>query len=125
MTLTTIPPADYIQIMLDKTYNNRPLALTLFKKLFEELPEQINAIKEALENRQYTSARQITHKLHGTVSFCGLADMQEPAQALESSLLNHDDKAADRHFLILQQRVLSFIRHQAVIIADLTDDKGQ
>ncbi|WP_235209291.1 Hpt domain-containing protein [Methylobacter sp. BBA5.1] len=125
MTLPTKHATDYIQAMLEKTYNNRPLSLTIFKKLFEELPEQISAINKALNSREYTLARQITHKLHGSASFCGLTDMQEAAHALESCLLNQDFEATDRHFLTLHQRVLSFISHQAAILADLDDNSEQ
>jgi HPt (histidine-containing phosphotransfer) domain-containing protein len=125
MTLPSKHAADYIQAMLDKTYNNRPLSLTIFKKLFEELPEQIGAINKALDSREYTLARQITHKLHGSASFCGLTDMQEAAHALESCLLNQDFEATDRHFLTLHQCVLSFISHQAAILADLDDNSEQ
>ncbi|MDO9047159.1 MAG: hypothetical protein Q7U66_05390, partial [Methylobacter sp.] len=44
---------DYIQIILSKTKNNRRLTLTLFEKLFEELPSQVIDIKGALKNKQY------------------------------------------------------------------------
>ncbi len=125
MTLPTKHATNYIEILLDKTRDNRPLTLTIFKKLFEELPEQIDTIKDALESRQYTLAQQITHKLHGSVSFCGLTDIQKPACALESSLLNHDYKAANQHFLILQQCILNFTRYQTAILADLADNSGQ
>lgn len=39
----------YIQIILSITNNNKQLTLTLFKKLFEELPLQIIDIKDALK----------------------------------------------------------------------------
>jgi HPt (histidine-containing phosphotransfer) domain-containing protein len=125
MNLPTKHSADYIKILLDKTYGNRSLTLTIFRKLFEELPEQISAIKNALDDRQYVLARLITHKLHGSVGFCGLIDLQKPACALESSLLNHDYEAANHHFLILQQGILNFIRHQTAILADLANNSEQ
>jgi len=125
MNLPIKHSADYIKILLDKTRGNRPLTLTIFKKLFEELPEQISTIEEALDSRQYTLARLTTHKLHGSVGFCGLTDLQEPACVLETSLLNHDYEAANHHFLILQQGILNFIRHQTAILADLANNSEQ
>lgn len=110
---------DYIQCLLNKTKNNRRLALTVFEKLFDELPLQINGIKEALENKQYDVAKEITHKLNGSVSFCGLPDIQQPADALECCLLNQDYVAVDRHFLGLQQCTSNLIRHQKMILANL------
>lgn len=110
---------DYIQIILSKTKNNQRLALTIFEKLFEELPLQIIDIKDAMENKQYALAQEITHKLNGSVSFCGLVDIQQPANALESCLLNNNYTSAHQHFLTLQQHTLNFTRHQESILADL------
>jgi HPt (histidine-containing phosphotransfer) domain-containing protein len=112
---------NYIQLILNKTKNNQRLALTIFEKLFEELPMQIIGIKAALENRQYDLAREITHKLNGSVSFCGLLDIQYQANALESKLLNKNivGLSLNQHFLKLQQNILNFTRHQKSIIAHL------
>lgn len=125
MNLPIKQSADYIKILLDKTCDNRSLTLTIFRKLFEELPEQISAIKDALDSRQYALAWLITHKLHGSVSFCGLTDLQESACALENSLINHDHKAANHHFLILQQGMMNLIHHQTAILADLANNSEQ
>jgi len=110
---------DYIQIILSKTKNNQRLTLTLFEKLFEELPLQTVIIKEALENKQYDLAREVTHKLNGSVSFCGLTDIQQPANALESDLLNNNYASTHQHFLMLQQCILNFTRHQKFILTNL------
>lgn len=109
----------YIQAVQLKTKNNHRLSLTLFEKLFEELPLQIINIKDALENKQYDLAQTITHKLNGSVSFCGLTDIQQPANALESCLLKQDYAAIDQQFLALQQHTLNFTRHQESILANL------
>lgn len=110
---------DYIQIIQTKTKNNQRLTLTLFEKLFEELPLQVIDIKDALENKQYDLAQEITHKLNGSVSFCGLMDIQQSASALESRLLNNNYTSTDQHFLMLQQCTLNFTRHQKFILANL------
>lgn len=109
----------YIHIILNKTKNNRPLALTIFEKLFKELPLQIVHIKDALENGQYDLAREITHKLNGSVSFCGLMDIQQPANDLESCLLNNNYASTHQHFLTLQQRTLNFTVHQKTIMENI------
>ncbi|MDP1770850.1 MAG: Hpt domain-containing protein [Methylobacter sp.] len=110
---------NYIQIIQLKTKNNHQLTLTLFEKLFEELPLQIIDIKDALENKQYDLAQAITHKLNGSVSFCGLTDIQQPANALESCLLKNDYAAIDQQFLMLQQHTLNFTCHQESILTNL------
>lgn len=106
----------YIQIILNKTKNNRNLTLTVFKKLFEELPLQVSIIKKALKNKHYALAQQTTHKLHGSASFCGFMDIQNAAHALENCLINKNYKAIDQNFLLLQQAVLILARHQSAIM---------
>ena len=110
---------DYIQTIMTKTKHNQQLALTIFKMLFEELPLQVLAINNALEKKQYTLAQEITHQLHGSVSFCGLTDIQQPARVLESSLLTNNYASTHLHFLTLQQHTFDFTRHQAFILEKL------
>jgi HPt (histidine-containing phosphotransfer) domain-containing protein len=109
----------YIQMILDKTKNNRSLTLTIFEKLFAELPLQIIDIKNALENKQYELAKEVTHKLNGSVSFCGLMDIQVSANTLENYLLTNNYASTHQHFLILQQHTLNFTRHKESILANL------
>jgi HPt (histidine-containing phosphotransfer) domain-containing protein len=106
----------YIQVIQNRTKNNQRLTLTIFEKLFEELPQQIIQIKDALESRQYDHAKEITHKLNGSVSFCGLTNIQQAANTLESSLLNNNYTAIDQYFRILQDCTLNFISHQKSIM---------
>jgi HPt (histidine-containing phosphotransfer) domain-containing protein len=107
---------DYIRAILDATQNNHQLALTIFKKLFEEIPLQIHAIKDALANQHFQLAEEITHKLHGSASFCGLKVIQKSASALENCLINKDYSAVKLNFLILQQCILMFISQQKTIL---------
>jgi HPt (histidine-containing phosphotransfer) domain-containing protein len=110
----------YIQSILNRTKNNRSLTATLFEKLFKELPLQTIEIKTALENKQYDLAQEITHKLNGSVSFCGLMDIQQSANALESSLINNYANI-HQQFITLEQYTLNFTRHQETIRANLSN----
>jgi len=110
---------DYIQIILSRTKNNRPLTLTIFEKLFEELPLQIVDIKKALENKHYALAQEITHKLNGSASFCGLSDIQRSASDLEKNLLNNNYADINQHFLTLEQYTLNLTCLQNAILANL------
>jgi HPt (histidine-containing phosphotransfer) domain-containing protein len=112
--------SDYVQTILSKTKNNQRLTLTLFEKLFEELPSQIVGIENALKHKQYDLAKEITHKLNGSASFCGLTDIQQSANALEGCLLNNNFANAHQHFLMLHQCTLSFIRPKGFILATLS-----
>ena len=116
---------DYIQIILGKTNNNRQLTLTILNKLFKELPLQIGSIKEALENKQYALAKEITHKLNGSASFCELTGIQKPANALENCLLNKNYEAINWHFLMLQHCVSNFTNKQEAILANFSNSLDQ
>lgn len=109
--------SDYIRMVLDKTKNNRTLALTIFKKLFDELPQQLAGIEDSLKAGHYENAREITHKMHGSVSFCGLTDIQEPAKKLEQCLINKNYQAITPDLLLLRERVFEFTRYQETILA--------
>lgn len=100
---------DYSLQILDKTGHNQELALTIAKKLFAELSEQLPRLEVVLNNHNYKTAVEITHKLHGSVSFCGLTDLQKDARALEQSLLNHDYPQAMTHFYRFQDSTRHFI----------------
>jgi HPt (histidine-containing phosphotransfer) domain-containing protein len=121
LTLNTNRPEKYIQLMLDKTKNNKELALTIFIKLFEELPKQLTTIHNALKNQHLAEAKDITHMLHGSASFCGLLAIQNPAKDLEISLINVDIEAAKNHFIELQRHVADLTNHQAAILAILNN----
>jgi len=111
---------DPVVIMLKKTRQNRELATTLFNKLFAELPRQILAIEQALEQQDMAHAREVTHKLLGSASFCGLTDIQETALQLETCLLADNPDDAESCFSDLQKCVQLFIRQQERIMEQLT-----
>ena len=115
----------YAGQMLNKTNQNHQLALTIFKKLFAELPEQINEIEAALKKQQYQEAIDVTHKLHGSVSFCGLTDIQKPAYALEQCLLNSHYPEIDQNLQNLRESYLRFTGAEQTILAELENFKEQ
>lgn len=110
----------YIELLLHKTKNNRKLALTIFIKLFAELPAQLVDISTAIKHQQLTTAKDITHMLHGSVSFCGLMDLQESAKKLEISLLNNDQKAAQQYLNELKLSIAEFLSQQQAILTLLS-----
>jgi CheY-like chemotaxis protein len=116
---------DYIRAILNATQNNRRLTLTIFNKLFEEFPLQITAIKDALAHQHFQLAEEITHKLHGSASFCGLTIIQKSANSLENCLINKDYSAIKPQFLILQQSIHFLINQQKTILALLKKDLNQ
>lgn len=111
--------SEYIQILLDKTQNNKNLAIVIFKKLFIELPQQIHDIDVALQQQHYKVALEITHKLHGSVGFCGFSDMQQQAYALENCLLHKDYQTVIGHFDTLKTAIVNFVAKKNAILNTL------
>ena len=108
---------DYVTALLEKTSGNHLLATTLFNKLFTELPEQVQDITQAIKNKNIALAAQITHKLHGSVSFCGFSNLQQVAQSLEHSLLNQDLALADIHTTQLEEKIKDFLNLELSILS--------
>lgn len=80
--------------MLEKTINNKDLSITLFKKLFSDLPLQLDTIEAALQKNEVSTCLDAVHKLHGSASFCGLSDIQALAYNIEYFLAYHKPKLA-------------------------------
>lgn len=115
----TNPELTYLNSMLNKTLQNRDLALLLFKKLFQELPKQITQLEQTLLAQEFNQAQAIIHKLHGSVSFCGFSELQELANGVESNLLHDNLDLARSLFLLLKQEVLLFQSLQDRILQQL------
>lgn len=120
----TLTASDYIGIVLEKTKNNRTLALTIFKKLFDELPKQLACIEDEMRVGHYENAKEITHKMHGSVSFCGLIGIQEMANKLEQCLTNQNYHSLSQDLWLLRERVFMFTRYQESILAELNRHYG-
>lgn len=114
---------DYLQMILTKTRNDKQLAFTIFAQLFAELPDQLDGIQNALNRQQYDLARQITHKLHGSLSFCGLENIRRQANNLEQCLANSNQAAISRYWFLLQQYAFDFTAQQQELLGILSEDK--
>jgi HPt (histidine-containing phosphotransfer) domain-containing protein len=115
---------DYLLMILAKTRNDKQLAFTIFAQLFAELPEQLEGIQNALNRRQYDLAREITHKLHGSLSFCGLENIRRRAHNLERSLDDSELGAISRYWFQLQQGIFDFTDQQQALLEALSEEKA-
>ncbi len=120
----TLTASDYIGIVLEKTKNNRSLALTVFNKLFDELPRQLASIEDEMKIGHYDNAKDITHKMHGSASFCGLIGIQEIAKKLEQCLVNENYQSISQDYRLLKERVLMFTRFKESILTELNRAGG-
>ncbi|BBA32963.1 uncharacterized protein sS8_0998 [Methylocaldum marinum] len=76
----------YLKMIIEKTGGNRGIAEMLVVKLAQELPAQLAEVEKALGVDDYRQAREITHKINGSASFCGLLGIREAASELETAL---------------------------------------
>jgi CheY-like chemotaxis protein/HPt (histidine-containing phosphotransfer) domain-containing protein len=110
---------DYVSAMLEKTSGDKALAIILFNKLFSELQEQTQIIEQAIVSYDITLAEEVTHKLHGSVSFCGFSDIQALAKNLEISLSEKTFHLINANFLSLKNKILDFIQLKRSILKQL------
>ncbi len=107
---------NYVSTLLEKTAENKKLTKNLFNILFTELQEQIELILKALDSKDYSRAEKITHKLHGSVSFCGFSDIQTIAKELEINLSEKNIKNINSNFKALKIIIEEFIQLKDAIL---------
>ncbi len=110
---------DYVSTLLQKTSGSMDLATVIFNKLFIELPEQSLLIEQAIKSNELIVAQEVTHKLHGSVSFCGFFDIQELAYSLEVSILEKNILLIQKNFTLLKNKIVDFIELKKIINSQL------
>jgi CheY-like chemotaxis protein len=103
----------YLQVLMDRVGNNSALGQAFFEKLMMELPRQIKALQQALQNDALQNAWHVAHKLHGSFGFYGFADFREIAESLENALLAGDSTTASHHFQQLLDKFYGLQKIQA------------
>jgi len=94
----------YIKAMLIRTMGNKLLAITLFKKLFSELPQQMIEIEKAIDQKQLVIVQEKLHKLQGSLSFCGFSEFERFTKNLERVLsVDNLEKVGDELFLLARE----------------------
>ena len=110
---------DYVSALLQRTSGKTTLTSVIFNKLFTELPEQSLLIEQAIKSGDLKLAQETTHKLHGSVSFCGFFDIQELASGLEISFLENDLLLIHENFTFLKNKIAEFTKLKHTILAQL------
>jgi DNA-binding response OmpR family regulator len=95
---------------------NNSVVLSLYNKLFEELPEQVDAISVALNAGQYQLAFDANHKINGSAKICYLKDIETSANALERCLNQKRYDLVEGYFSMLQHSIRTFINHRQGIL---------
>lgn len=122
--LSNKTPAYYATQIIQKTEFNRELSQQMLNKLFDDVPENLREIDQAIQASDYQQARQIAHKLHGTFCFYGFADFLPIADRLEQCLLNNDAMART-HFQAIKERFDTLLNDKAAILACVVAEAAQ
>jgi|GEM_PF-840930 len=111
-----------LKTLLDNCRNNRKLAISLYEKLFDSLPQQIDSIETAFGNGDFRLAYDITHKLNGSVKTCFLKPVGETADCLKKIFNENKPELIEPHFLALKQRIGVLLQNREKIFEFL--EKG-
>lgn len=95
---------------------NNGVVLTLYNKLFEELPRQVDVISVALNAGEYQLAFDANHKINGSAKICYLKDIETSATALERCLIQKKYDLAESYFSMLRHSITTFIDHRESIL---------
>lgn len=112
-----------IQQILKRTHHNQALTKTLCRKLFTQLPEQLNTIEEALTKSDYDTAEAMTHQVHGSASFCGLIQLKKAAENLETALIRSEIVKTEKLFTVFKKEIHQFIELKETVF-DLLEHDG-
>jgi two-component system sensor histidine kinase BarA len=116
-----VPHDVYVRALLEKTQGDRRLASVIAVKLFQELPEYLCDMENALNHGDRDNARRIAHKMHGAAGFCGLQDIRVAAADFESALLRQEPDGVLRNLRqMLTVETERFLSHQAGIMESLS-----
>lgn len=114
------PANQYLDLMLEQTNGNKELTHSILSKLFAELPQQLQQIRLALAHSNLKAAQNITHQLHGSVSFCQISTVKKPAQALETMLKSTKPDDLNRLFEELEEEGNKFLQMKEEILESLS-----
>ena len=70
---------------LSVTGGDEKLAAEMFSQLKRELPDHLSALKQQLADRDWSALREITHKMHGSSSSCGVPALDYAVQQFNAS----------------------------------------
>jgi CheY-like chemotaxis protein len=107
---------DSAQTLLDTFRNDKDIVLTLYSKIFEELPKLMDQVELALKTVDYDAAFHATHKINASAKICYMKSIEEMAMALESCLIQKKYEFVDGYFTMLQQSVSAFVDYREIIL---------
>lgn len=71
---------DYLELMAD---GDEDMKATMLEMLVEELPEEMEKMRQLYQNRDWNELREVSHKMKSTLGFVGNDAMTEANKEVE------------------------------------------
>lgn len=91
--------------MLDHFNGKESLAREMYDMLINELKQQRPELQKLWDEQQLTELTDLTHKLNGSASYCGISALQEAAQQLEVNLKQNRLETVEEDFELLMDEI--------------------
>jgi two-component system sensor histidine kinase BarA len=95
--------------------NNRALAVDMLKIFAKNLPDEINAIRQAINTHDETDLLLHLHKLRGGVSYCGLPRLKKIIVTFEKEVKKHKIKNSNAFFVEFESESVLVLEHISCI----------
>ncbi len=82
---TSLPGID-IETGVSKLQGNRKLFVKLLKEFYQDHKDDINLIRQAIEQEDYQTAERLAHTIKGVAATIGAMDLYQKAKALEAAV---------------------------------------
>jgi two-component system sensor histidine kinase BarA len=101
---SSLPIRD-IEKAMSVTGGDSKLANEMFQQLKRELPDHLAALTSAHANQDWALIREITHKLHGSTSSCGVPALDYTVQQFMSACREESAQKAEKYLHVLQHEI--------------------
>ncbi len=113
-----------VQKALDRTEGDIDLACVLLDKLFAEIPDQLEQISKNISVSNYADAKEITHRLHGSLSFFDFSTIKLVANKLETTLNGQSATSIKKNFSTLKIHLDHLMSLQTSILSEIKQIKS-
>ena len=115
------PLLESTQALLVKFRQNKKVVLTLYEKLFEDLPQQVDQTETALKSGQYQLALDAIHNIISYAKICHLSCIEALAKSLEDCLKQARYDLSEAYFSMLSNGIDKLYKHRQPIKRYLGD----
>lgn len=110
---------DYASNLMAKCEYNPNVAGKMLQKLLDQVPLELQALNDAMISKDYSLAKVVAHRMHGTFCLYGFADFRALALELEQAFIDGDIPQAQASLTMLVERVQRLVSNQHEVVAQI------